>query len=245
MSISKINATTSSNSYLKALLKKENLPDGFVVFVEEQTAGRGQMGTSWQSQKLKSLTFSVFKELDGFEIENQFYLSKAVSLAVLETLNHYNISETNIKWPNDILSADKKLCGILIENTIVKRYIKSCIIGIGLNVNEAFFTDLPNATSMKLQAGVSFDRDEVLNSFLSKLDQLWRLIEAKQFSIIDGMYLESLYRLNKVSIFENNAQEKFVGKIKGVSPEGKLLIELEWNEISAFDLKEIKFLSHL
>lgn len=245
MTISKISATASTNSYLKKLLKEKKLPDSFVVFAEEQTAGRGQMATSWQSQRSKSLTFSVFKELKNFEIENRFFLSKVVSLAVSDTLLHFQIPEISIKWPNDILSADKKLCGILIENIIQKQQIKSCVIGVGINVNENFFDDLPNATSMKLQTGTAFDRDEVLNCFLEKLNQNWKLMETEQFSEIDTIYLNRLYRLNKISVFENKAQEKFVGNIKGVSVEGKLLVEIDNNEVLPFDLKEIKFLPQL
>lgn len=245
MLISKISATTSTNSHLKELLKTENLPDGFVVFADEQTGGRGQMGTSWQSQKLKSLTFSVFKELKNFEIENRFFISKVVSLAVVDTLVHFQLPEITIKWPNDILSADKKLCGILVENIIQKQQIKSCVIGVGINVNEEGFDDLPNATSMKLQTGTTYNRDEVLNFFIEKLNQNWILMEAEQFSEIDTNYLNRLYRFNKISVFENIAQEKFIGKIKGVSLEGKLLVETDNNEVLAFDLKEIKFLSQL
>lgn len=245
MTIVKISATTSTNSHLKSLIKVEQLPDGFVLIAEEQTAGRGQMGSSWQSQKGRSLTFSVFKQLNGFEIENQFYLSKVVSLAVYETLKSFQIPEINIKWPNDILSAEKKLCGILIENIIKQQTIKGCIIGVGINVNEEDFANLPNATSMKLQAKTHFDSEEVLSRFLEILNKKWQLIDTKQFSDIDKLYFELLYRLNKISVFENARQEKFNGTIKGVSREGKLLVETENDEILAFDLKEIKLLSFL
>lgn len=245
MTIRKISATTSTNSHLKGLLKTEVLPDGFVLFVDEQTAGRGQMGSSWQSQKRKSLTFSVFKQLNGFEIENQFYLSKVVSLAVCETLKYFQIPEIKIKWPNDILSANKKLCGILIENIVQQHTIKGCIIGVGINVNEGGFADLPNATSMKFQTGNFFNLDEVLSRFLEILNQKWQLIKTEQFAEIDKLYLKELYRLNKISVFENARQERFNGKIKGVSREGKLLVQTENDEVSTFDLKEIKLLAGL
>jgi BirA family transcriptional regulator, biotin operon repressor / biotin---[acetyl-CoA-carboxylase] ligase len=245
MTIHKISATTSTNSHLKGLLKAEKLPDGFVLIADEQTRGRGQMGSSWQSQKEKSLTFSVFKQLNGFEIENQFYLSKVVSLVVYDTLKYFKIPEIKIKWPNDILSDDKKLCGILIENIIQQKSIKGCIIGVGLNVNEETFSNLPNATSMKLQTEKTFDLDEVLSRLIENLNLKWQLIEAKHFLEIDSLYFELLYRLNKVSVFENAKQDIFNGKIKGVSREGKLLIEAENDEVIAFDLKEIKLLSGL
>lgn len=245
MTIRKISATTSTNSQLKSLLKAEKLPDGFVLLAEEQTAGRGQMGSVWQSQKGKSLTFSVFKQLQGFEIENQFYLSKVVSLAVVETLHFFQIPEIKIKWPNDILSANKKLCGILIENIIMQQTVKGCIIGVGINVNEETLAGIPNATSMLLQAERIFDLEEVLIQFLQILNTKWHLILEKQFSEIEKLYFDLLYRLNQISVFENAQQKKFNGKIKGVSREGKLLVELETGEISAFDLKEIKLLSGL
>jgi len=245
MTIHKISATTSTNSHLKGLLKAEKLPDGFVLFADEQTKGRGQMGSSWQSNKGKSLTFSVFKQLNGFEIENQFYLSKVVSLAVYDTLKYFLIPEIKIKWPNDILSDGKKLSGILIENIIHQQSIKGCIIGVGINVNELSFSDLPNATSMKLQTGIFFIIDEVLSRFLQYLNQKWKLIEEKKYSEIEKNYMEVLHKVSEISVFENDKQEIFNGKIKGVSREGKLLVETENDEVLAFDLKEIKLLSGL
>jgi BirA family transcriptional regulator, biotin operon repressor / biotin---[acetyl-CoA-carboxylase] ligase len=245
MTIRKISATTSTNSHLKGLLKSEQLPDGFVLLGEDQTAGRGQLGTSWQSQKGLSLTFSVFKRLNAFEIENQFYLSKVVSLAVYDLFKYFQIPEIKIKWPNDILSDGKKLCGILIENITQQQTIKGCIIGVGINVNEAYFPNLPNASSMKQQTGIVYNNEEVLSRFLETLNQRWQLIEEKKYSEIEKLYLEALYRLHTISVFENAQQEKFNGKITGVSREGKLLVETENDEISAFDLKEIKLLSGL
>jgi BirA family biotin operon repressor/biotin-[acetyl-CoA-carboxylase] ligase len=245
MIIRKISATTSTNSHLKELIRLEKLNGDFVLVAQEQSSGRGQFGAIWQSQRGKSLTFSVLKGLVEFKTENQFYISKVVSIAAFETLKDFDIPKLKIKWPNDILSANKKLCGILIENTLNQNFIKETIIGLGVNVNEEYFEDLPKATSMKMSAENEFKLDEVLIHFLDVLNQKWNLLENNRFSEIDKYYHDVLYKINDISVFENSESDRFNGKIKGVSREGKLLVELESGEISAFDLKEIKLLSGL
>jgi|SRR5690606_9364402 len=245
MTIHKISATGSTNSLLKRMLKQEKLPDNFVLLAEHQTSGRGQMGATWQSQKGRSLTFSVLKLIDSLEIDHRFYISKVVSLSVFETLKSYDVPELKIKWPNDILSANKKMCGILIENIIQRQEIKTCILGVGINVNEASFNQLPNAASMKMQTGNEFALQPVLERFIERLNVYWQWIEKKEYSKIDTLYQESLYRLNQVSVFEDTEGQKFNGIIKGVTAEGKLMVTDENESLLTFDLKEIKLLSGL
>ncbi len=245
MLIYKISATSSTNSYLKSLLKENKLQDELVVISDEQTQGRGQVGTSWHSQKGKSLTFSIYKQFKGFKVAKQFYLSMAVSIAVKETLEAFGIPEISVKWPNDILSANKKLCGVLIENILSHKNIKGSIIGIGLNVNDTQFTDLPNATSMKIATQKHFDLSQVFNKLSEVLLEKMSLLEKYQFEQIEEAYLKNLYRINQISVFENAQKECFNGIIRGVSAEGKLLVETKDEVLLPFDLKEIKLLTKL
>ncbi len=245
MLIYKINATSSTNSYLKSLLKENHAQDELVVITDEQTRGRGQVGTSWHSQKGKSLTFSIYKQFSELIVSRQFYLSMAVSIAVKETLESFAIPELKVKWPNDILSANKKLCGVLIENVFQDKHIKGSIIGIGLNVNDSHLANLPNATSMKIATQKHFEIEQVFNELLNNLLKNLSLIENTQLKPIEERYLKNLYRINQISVFENAQKKCFNGIIKGVSEEGKLLVETEDERILAFDLKEIKLLSGL
>ena len=151
MRIIKINATNSTNSFLKELAQSSSIDELTVAVASNQTSGRGQMNNSWVSEPYKNLTFSLFTPLKKIKIEHQAYLNFAVSLAIYDTLLEYDVPKLYIKWPNDIMSDNKKICGILIESTFFDFRIKNTIVGIGLNVNqEKFDESLINASSLKL-----------------------------------------------------------------------------------------------
>tara|TARA_B100001059_G_C17782341_1_gene554990 strand:- start:769 stop:1107 length:339 start_codon:yes stop_codon:yes gene_type:complete len=104
----KINATNSTNSFLKELAQNSSLDEVTIVVANTQTSGRGQMSNSWVSEPYKNLTFSIFTPLAKLQIKHKVYLNFAVSLAIYDTLLTYNIPKLCIKWPNDIMSAKKK-----------------------------------------------------------------------------------------------------------------------------------------
>ena len=150
MKLIKINATNSTSSFLKELAQNSSLSEVTIAVANNQTSGRGQMNNSWISEPYKNLTFSLFTPLKKIRIEHQIYLNFAVSLAIYDTLCTCEVPNLYIKWPNDIMSDNKKICGILIENTFSHSLIKNTIIGIGLNVNqEKFHESLVNASSLK------------------------------------------------------------------------------------------------
>jgi BirA family biotin operon repressor/biotin-[acetyl-CoA-carboxylase] ligase len=136
LNIIKLNAIGSTNSYLKGESDKKYLKDFTVVLAKSQTEGRGQMGTKWRSESGKNLTCSVFKRNEGVSVEHHFYISIVCTLAIITTLEHLDIGQVNVKWPNDILAERKKICGVLIENVIKKNRLEASVIGIGLNVNQ-------------------------------------------------------------------------------------------------------------
>lgn len=150
MKIIKLNAIDSTNSFLKELVATSFVENQTVVVTKEQTQGRGQVNTKWVSTPGKNLTFSMYVEFKNLKITQQRFLNYACSLSVFEVLDELNIPKLAVKWPNDILSDKKKICGILIETTFKSNTIKSAIIGVGLNVNqENFDVNLPNASSIK------------------------------------------------------------------------------------------------
>jgi len=200
------------------------------------------MGTHWQSQNAKNLMFSVFKEVGGLEVSSHFYLSMAVSLAVFETLNTFKINALKIKWPNDILSEQHKISGILIENVIKQNQIKSSIIGVGLNVNQTVFTNLPKATSMQMISGNQFNRDLVLDEVLRQIKHYFSLIDSKSFDTLKLAYENKLFRKDKPSSFKDLDGVVFTGYIKGVSESGHLKVLVEDGIIKLFELKDIQLL---
>ncbi|WP_299130687.1 biotin--[acetyl-CoA-carboxylase] ligase [uncultured Winogradskyella sp.] len=242
MYIIKLDAIDSTNAYLKAM-DSVNLPKDFtVVIAEHQSNGRGQMGANWQTEKGKNLTVSVFKNLKGFKIENQFYISMAVSLAILKTLKSFNMPRLYIKWPNDILSADKKLCGILIENVIKNNQLQGSVIGFGLNVNQNQFYNLPKASSMQIITGIVYNKEEVLSKVLNTLKYYFKLLASYEYDTIKTEYESYLFRKNKPSTFITKNGMQFSGIIKGVANNGKLKIWTENDVVNTYDLKELSLL---
>ncbi|MGB5554991.1 MAG: biotin--[acetyl-CoA-carboxylase] ligase [Flavobacteriaceae bacterium] len=125
MRIIKLDATDSTNTHLKFLVQSGLAEDLTTVVAKQQRNGRGQMGTRWQSEPGKNLTFSVLKLLDGMAIENVFQLNVMVSLGIVAALEQLQIPDVSVKWPNDIMSGNLKICGILIENTFSNGQIQS------------------------------------------------------------------------------------------------------------------------
>lgn len=242
MKLVKLNAINSTNAFLKDMVKNKTVENWTVVVTENQTAGKGQFENKWQSEKGKNLTFSVLCELKGLSVADSFYLNCVVSLAIYNVLIEYIPERLKIKWPNDIMSATKKICGILIENTVSKDKITRAIIGIGLNVNQEEFKCLPNASSLKMITGTNFDKDILLEKIIEELKKQVYYLESGAFLQIKEVYERFLYKINTPSMYEDAFGNLFMGKILGVNQQGKLLVELENETHKLFDLKEIKFL---
>jgi len=241
MHIIKLDATESTNLYLKNLTLSNVTDDLTVVIAKEQTQGRGQMGATWQSSSGKNLTFSILKEIENFSITDQFQLNMAVSLAIFDTLTTLHVPHLKIKWPNDILSGTSKICGILIENLLKGDQIRASIIGIGLNVNQTNFPNPFNATSLKLLLGRTHDLEEVLHALLENLTSYLKILQTRKIERLSYDYLEVLFKRGEVSTFQEPNGKLFSGTINGISKEGRLQVLIE-GVLKEFDLKEIKLL---
>lgn len=242
MQIIKLNATDSTNRYLKSLMNDETLDDYTVVVTKNQQSGRGQLGTVWESEPGKNLTFSVLKKTNTLSIPNLFMLNICVSLAVYRALIRFGVPDIMIKWPNDILSGSSKICGILIENILAGNRINSSVIGIGLNVNQTVFNSLPKVSSLKLLLGKNIDLDSVLITLLNELKEVFGQYEQEGFKELEQLYTQLLFRKDKPSTFKSKDGEMFMGFIRGVSKEGKLIVALEDDVIREFNLKELNLL---
>ena len=242
MEIIKLNATNSTNTYLKNLLKEKQVKDLSCIWSLSQTQGRGQQGAKWISEPGKNLTFSILKKFENLPSEYHFLLNMEVSLAIFRALKKLYIPDLAVKWANDILSSKKKICGILIENTLHKEQISASIIGIGLNVNQVFFNDLPNVSSLQKIMGHPFDLEEVLLLICQELEVSLKSLSPTRFETMLDEYHTHLFRKDKPSTFEYPNGERFMGYIRGVSHNGQLQIEQEDALMSSFSLKEIKLL---
>ena len=165
--ILRVAETASTNSLLRELVIKESLAEGSVVVADFQTAGRGQIGNTWESEAGKNLMFSLVLYPTCIPANRQFLISQIAALSVKEALDLY-ADHITVKWPNDIYWKDKKICGMLIENDLSGHNLYCSIIGIGINLNQTVFRgDAPNPVSLFQIIGKEVDREEVLHRFLS------------------------------------------------------------------------------
>jgi BirA family biotin operon repressor/biotin-[acetyl-CoA-carboxylase] ligase len=228
---------------MRELSAAKEMEDYSVVWALNQTRGRGQMGTVWNSQPGKNLTISVYKEVSWLGISNHFFISIAVSLALIQTLSELMIINLKIKWPNDILSDNKKLGGILIENIIKNNQLKASIIGIGLNVNQTNFNNLPQASSLINITGRVIQLEEILDRVMVNIKASFlKLQEKHAFEELKKNYNNTLFRLNKPSTFKDKNNNLFAGYIYGTDKQGNLLVLLENKVIKSFGFKEITLL---
>ena len=166
MKLIKLDAIDSTNEFLKGLSNRQEIQNFTVVTAQTQLKGKGQMGSKWDSQSGKNLIMSVLVKDFLFDNETVFNLNVVISLAVIRSLKNYNIPELSVKWPNDIMSANKKIGGILIENSIKGDGTITSIVGLGLNVNQTEFENLPRASSLALICNANFDKEEILFSIV-------------------------------------------------------------------------------
>jgi len=236
----KLNAIASTSSFLKEMAQNSALENFTVVTTKEQTKGRGQQSNSWISEPHKNLTISVFIKDFDLEIHQQKYLNFAISLAIFDVLLEEEIPKPSIKWPNDILSAKNKICGILIENNIRNHKIYATILGIGLNVNQTEFPDfLKNVTSLKKIKDIDFNLDALLLRLIEKIKEKIQLLVSKKYEELENDYLKVLYKKNIPTMFKDSKDVLFMGIISGISNSGNLLVELEDETVKEFGIKEI------
>lgn len=214
--------------------------NGMVVITDNQTAGQGQYGNSWEAEPGTNLTFSVIYQSVNLPVSDQFYLTIVASLAVYQTLTTYLAKKINIKWPNDIYCNDRKICGILIQNIIKGKVIDGTVIGIGLNVNQMSF-NTPCAISMKQIVGESIDLNILLCTLLKNLEVFFVDLHSGKNKLLKDSYLQKLYFLNEKKRFFSEVKGEFEGTIRGINPFGCLEVESS-GTIDLYALKEIKFL---
>lgn len=236
--IIQLDVVDSTNNFTANLLKSGELVHGTVILADEQTAGRGQRGSEWQSEGGSNLIFSVFVEYDNLAVEHQTSIHHWVALSVQQLLAESGIN-SKIKWPNDLLVNSKKIAGILIENQLTHSCVKSSIIGIGLNVNQTNFGDL-NATSMRNVIGEFKPIKEIAFQLISCLNRQMNGIVNHLYSELKTTYHQSLWKFGEVVAFEWNGIEK-TGKIIGTDESGLLKMEID-SKVEVFDLKEIQFI---
>ncbi len=232
-----IEETASTNTLMWHLLQKEKIPEGFMVYTDFQQAGKGQKGNIWESEKGKNLLFSIFLYPGNIPLDQFFLISQLISVGIKNALDKLSDGIT-VKWPNDIYWNDKKLAGILIENSFQANKVKM-VVGIGLNVNQIKFeSGAPNPVSLKQILNYDLNRFELLESIYDEIIKLYSELNADE---IRSNYIQMLYRKDGFHSFRAE-NEIFLAKIACVNTDGRLELITSSGELKKFYFKEVEFI---
>lgn len=232
----------STNDYLKRLMLKNKPEEGTVILAEYQKKGKGRGQNRWYSAKGQNLTFSLLIHPE-IEAARFFYITELVSLAIIDFLYSFGI-EASIKWPNDIYVGNRKVAGILIENTISGTQIANCIVGIGININEIDFpADLPNPTSMRILKRKSFKKNALLEEFLGNIGMRYDQLISGDLESMHDEYNRKLYKRD-ATIQCRDSNGLFNARIKEIKPSGELILMKEDNSEEGYLFGEVEMVQN-
>jgi len=229
----------STNEVAQDLLQASVL-EGTIVITDNQFSGKGQTGNAWESEPDMNLTFSLILRPQFLKPNQQFLITIAISLGIKDALEEVLPGEVKIKWPNDIYFNDKKIAGLLIENVLRGGSFDSCIVGIGVNVNQTHFADEILATSMKAVAKREFALNDQLNAIMTNISSYYFQLADNNVEYLTDQYHRALLGLSEKRNFRTS-DGKFAGVIKGTDEFGRLIIERD-HELLVFQHKEVKML---
>lgn len=234
----------STNSFLRELNGGDASFDMELATTEFQTAGRGQKGNSWESEKSKNLLFSILLHPVYVQPSKQFCISEAIALAVVKSLKEIVADELvakdfSVKWPNDIYWKNKKIAGILIENELFGSAIRDCIVGVGININQQnFISDAPNPVSLYNILGVNTNVEELLDTIIKQFVANVSMIENGQTALLHNEYMDSLFRRKGIYPYRD-ADSEFMATIKDVREDGRLILTDSDDKERIYEFKEV------
>ena len=240
-----LDETDSTNRYLAQLCDREPVSEYTTVRADYQTAGKGQRGNTWESERGKNLLFSFVLYPTFLEARRQFLLSQLTALAVKEALELW-MDDIRIKWPNDIYWKEKKICGLLIENELSAEGIARSIIGIGLNVNqEIFHSDAPNPVSLRQITGLEENPMEILAHILTYTRKFYESLrqdeDGAMASLIARQYHLSLFRREGWHPYED-ATGRFMARLLRVEEDGRYILQDEAGKERGYLFKEVQYI---
>jgi BirA family biotin operon repressor/biotin-[acetyl-CoA-carboxylase] ligase len=230
----------STNSEAQDLIHRNRATDGCVVITDKQTAGRGQRGNRWEAAPGENLTMSVVWRPTFLPAPDQFLLSQAVALAVHDWLVTLLGPDPalRVKWPNDIFFGNRKLGGILIENTLSGTMIQHSVVGIGININQQEF-GMATAASLASLTGRAYSLETLASRLLEHLERRYLQLRAGRLAPIRHDYRQVLYRYQRPHTYEVEGRQ-VIGEITDVDEAGRLAVLIS-GQVRYFDLKEIRY----
>ena len=238
--IIELDVVDSTNNYASKLVAEMEVLEGTVLIAHFQGEGKGQRGNVWTSEPGKNLTFSLVLKPKKVSPSEAFVISKIVSLAICKYLETVVEEDVFIKWPNDIYVGEKKICGILIENQFKGKNFENAIIGIGLNVNQTNFQNLPRVTSLILELKKELELRSVIEVLLKSVEICYLRFQREGISEIHEEYLTNLLFIDEMRRYKTS-QGKIIGKIVNVLSNGKVEIETKEGQLFNFGIKELAF----
>ncbi len=234
---------TSTNDYAKHILANNTPNDGTVILADFQESGKGQQGNKWESNEGENLLFSIILFPKNLLATDQFFLNMAISIGILNGLEKVlRNNKLAIKWPNDILVEDKKIAGVLIENSIEGSSIKSTIAGIGLNVNQQKFEVNFNSISIKNNTEQHSDLQDILEILLKAIEQQYILLQKRDMLKLKNAYLAKMHRNDGEYYWYEANNIKFEAKILDITSSGKLILEDKSRQRSEYIFKQVRFI---
>lgn len=228
----------STNGVSGQCMSELNLTSGDVIYTDYQYDGQGQRGKSWKSVPGANVAMTYIFQPHRWPVQEVFNLNLRVALAVQAAIGRFlPKKKVCIKWPNDIYVGDRKISGILIQNTLAGSYVQTSVIGVGINVAQVDFSqELPNPTSMYLE-GHSVQPIEVMEVLIRELDRF--LSHEREDAELRTRYHDALYRKGLISDFSIDGK-RVVGEIQGVDQQGKLCVVMD-GELRSFHFGEIVY----
>ena len=214
---------TSTN---EILLSDKNLKQhGTVLFAENQTEGKGRMNRQWYSAQEMNLTFSILI-LDTKLLDKKInILNLATAVAVAMSIENLFQLRTELKWPNDVMIANKKIAGILLESVSAGNKVERLVIGIGLNVNQTTFQGKFNfePTSLKRELHQNIEREKLLAEILNNFEELVDTSVSKPKFILDEWRSRCRLIGERITISENDKTKH--GIFEDINAEGFLILK--------------------
>ena len=231
----------STNSELQRRLKTDALPEGFLITTSYQSSGRGYAGNRWEAERGVNVLMSLLLKPTFLPVRKQFYLNQVLSLAVHDAFaNDLKKTRFKIKWPNDLVYEGKKICGMLIETQVSGDVIQNAVCGVGFNLDQNLFSPDVKATSLCLETGKTHDVSKAVARLCESIEVRYLQLLKGKVEQLQVDYMQRLYRLETFEDYKIFGK-KMQGKIVGLNPEGKLVLDSE-DGFRVCGFKEIEFL---
>lgn len=232
----------STNTHVKRLSRSE-ISHGLLCLANYQTRGRGQYEKNWESQPGQNLTFTLtFIPTQS----SRFHVFTLVCAnGIIEEIENQTGFKAAIKWPNDIYVNEKKVGGLLTEATFSGNRIDRLLVGIGLNINQSFFTeDLQDkATSLKLLTGKEQSREHFLANLLSRIEYGYRRWQKRDVTLMKEINQKILGYGQWVRLQINGKIRDEPAKLLGMNEEGQLAVVNQEGEIETFSYEQIRIVA--